>query len=521
MFSYVTRRLLIMIPTVVGITFLVFMLIALSPGGIGASLRQAGGQMEASQRALQEAYLEDRYGLNDPPPVQFLRWAARISPIKFGDRDLRDDSGLLIRPPKDVKLPPLAGVWYADDVTREDDPPRLPPAELGGTQAEQRLAYRQRSQAYARARGQFVEARLALEEALVAFATTVGLDAAIDNNEKPVIKAFRRIAPGTPRFNELVAADERALAASEAVVDAGNAAMEARSRAVEAQRELRAAFDAQPYEQVGIPIVPGVHLSAPDLGESFSRRRPVSDLIGEALPVTLMLNLIAFPIIYIVAVPCGMLAAVRRGSWFDVLSGLLFIGLWSLPRVSAGILLLGYAASDDGLGWFPVKGLHAPDADTFTFLPHQVDGQWQRGYLLDTLWHAALPVLCLVYFGFAVLSKQTRAAMLENFTADYVRTAKAKGVAPNDVTTRHVFRNSLLPLITIFATIFPTMLSGSVVIERIFSVPGMGNLLIEAIALRDRELLLANVLMISIVNLLALLLADILYALADPRVSYE
>jgi peptide/nickel transport system permease protein len=143
------------------------------------------------------------------------------------------------------------------------------------------------------------------------------------------------------------------------------------------------------------------------------------------------------------------------------------------------------------------------------------------GWLVDMLWHIALPVLCLVYGGFAVLSKQTRAAMLDNFNADYVRTAKAKGVPRKDVIMRHVFRNSLLPLITMFVTIFPATLAGSVIIERIFSVPGMGSLILEAIDLRDREIILANTFMVACVNLIALLIADVLYAIADPRVSYE
>lgn len=154
-------------------------------------------------------------------------------------------------------------------------------------------------------------------------------------------------------------------------------------------------------------------------------------------------------------------------------------------------------------------------------LPQTVGGEWQRGFILDTLWHLVLPVGCLVYTGFAILSKQTRAAMLENFNADYVRTAKAKGVSRKDVVFRHVFRNSLLPIITMFVSIFPAMLGGSVVIEAIFSVPGMGSLIVDAINLRDRELLLANALIVGLVNMLALLLADVLYALADPRISYD
>jgi ABC-type dipeptide/oligopeptide/nickel transport system permease component len=196
-----------------------------------------------------------------------------------------------------------------------------------------------------------------------------------------------------------------------------------------------------------------------------------------------------------------------------------------VPTVWAGVMALGFLASSQYLGWFPVSGLHDKSADAFAFLPSWSDvaggAGFQRGYLLDTLWHICLPVACLVYGGFAILSKQTRAAMLDNFSADYVRTAKAKGVPRRDVVLRHVFRNSLLPLITLFVGLFPATLSGSVVIERIFTVPGMGSLIVEAINLRDREIILANTLIIAAVNLLALLLADILYAVADPRVTYE
>ena len=149
------------------------------------------------------------------------------------------------------------------------------------------------------------------------------------------------------------------------------------------------------------------------------------------------------------------------------------------------------------------------------------EGGFQRGYLLDTAWHLLLPVVCISYGTFAYYSKLARTSLLETLGTDFVRTARAKGLPEKIVLYRHAFRNSLLPLITMFVSIFPAMLAGSVVIERIFSVPGMGTELINAITLRDRELILANTTMIVLVNLVALLLADILYALADPRVSYE
>ena len=146
---------------------------------------------------------------------------------------------------------------------------------------------------------------------------------------------------------------------------------------------------------------------------------------------------------------------------------------------------------------------------------------FQRGYLLDTIWHMVLPVFCLVYGGWAVLAKQTRAAMLDTYTMDFVRTARAKGVSDHDVKWYHVFRNSLLPVITIFVLVFPAMLAGSVVVERIFSIPGMGSLILSAIFNLDRDVILANVFMIAVLNLLALLLADILYAAADPRFTFD
>lgn len=521
MTAYIVRRLFLMIPTLIGITFLVFMLIALSPGGIGAAIRQSGGGESATSRVLMEAYLEDRYGLDDPVITQYVRWLGRISPIKFGRPDLIDPTGEFVRPPRDLERPALMGEWYALGVTRSAPDP-LPTADLGDTPEERIQAYRQIANRYAQARASFIAARTTLEQTLREYAMATSMRGAVERNQDLVLPVFRRegFDPSLPQY--------------EAVKQAGLAALAAYDEAVRMGEELKAAQRAEPYPpavwrlplpftDASIPLRLGpVHLGPPDFGRSFAKGVPVVDLIGAALPVTLLLNFLAFPIIYAVAIPTGILAATRRGTWFDVGAGALFVALWSIPVVWAGVLAVGYLARDEYLGAFPPSGLHDPDAAAMAFLPSfSADGGFQRGYLLDTLWHLCLPVGCLVYTGFAVLSKQTRAAMLDNFTSDYVRTAKAKGVSGRDVVLRHVLRNSLLPLITLFATLFPALLSGSVVVERIFTVPGMGSLIIDSINLRDRELLLANALMIGAVNLFALLLADILYALVDPRISYE
>jgi ABC-type dipeptide/oligopeptide/nickel transport system permease component len=508
--TYIARRLLFMIPTLIGITFLVFMIVALAPGGIGAALQvAAGGTLQASSgAAVQQAYLEDRYGLDDPVAVQYLRWLRRISPVKLGERDQVLPNGEFIRPPKPLKAP-MVWNWYADALPVP--PPQSPPdiAALS-IEARDRL-WRSTERQTAEARFELLGATTRLKSALVDYIRAAGIPHALTSDLKPRPSVLHRHTPNRsiPQFAKVREAGVEAIAAYE--------------RAQTGRAKLTALFRQLPFQRAGMPVIPGtLSLAAPDLGTAFSKSRPSLDIIMEHLPVTLLLNLLAIPIIYSVAIPSGILAATRKGSVFDVGIGTLYIGFYSFPVVLAGVLAVGFLASRDYANAFPVAGLHSLDAPRFTFLPSRDEGgNLQAGYVLDMLWHMFLPVLCLTYTGFAVLSKQTRAAMLENFNADYVRTAKAKGVAPRDVVFRHVFRNSLLPVITIFVTIFPAMLAGSVVVERIFSVRGMGWLVLEAVTLRDRELILANTVIVAAVNLLALLLADLLYALADPRISYE
>ena len=147
--------------------------------------------------------------------------------------------------------------------------------------------------------------------------------------------------------------------------------------------------------------------------------------------------------------------------------------------------------------------------------------EWTSGFLADRLWHLVLPVVCLSYGGFAFLSKLVRTSMLENLLSDFARTARAKGVHEHDVLWRHVFRNGLLPLITVSAGLLPALLGGSVIVETIFSIDGMGKLAVEAVKGRDRELVLSLTLISGFLTLIGYLIADLCYAVADPRVSYE
>ncbi|ADE13367.1 binding-protein-dependent transport systems inner membrane component [Nitrosococcus halophilus Nc 4] len=459
MSTYVIRRLLLMIPTLLGITLVVFTVMAASPGGISAQSLIEGQNLEPQAKKALEDYYNQLYGLDSPPAVQYLRWLNNVSPVGFTFDEENNLSGF--------------SFWKGSD-----------------------------------------------------------------------------------------------------------------------------------------------------LGTSFRYGRPVLDLLEERVPITLLLNALSLPLIYTLAIAVGVRAATERGKVFDVSSSALMLGLWSIPTMLAGVLLIGFFASDQYWHWFPTAGLSTREALDMPFLPHwgslqevallfgtgavgtilgiglalkaprllrvgllagvglslglwmganlpdphqgvtvllslllivaigglgytdytglrvsllgllgaglglAVGAQWGsgefvRGFLLDRLWHLVLPVLCLTYSGFAFLSKLTRTAVLENLMADYARTAQAKGLAENVVLWKHVFRNSLLPLITVSATLLPGLLAGSVIVESIFSIEGMGKLAVEAVQTRDRELVLSITLISGLLTLVGYLVADLCYAIADPRVSYD
>jgi len=248
-----------------------------------------------------------------------------------------------------------------------------------------------------------------------------------------------------------------------------------------------------------------------DFGDSYKDSRKVMDKIGERLPVTIELNLISIALIYLIAVPLGVHSAVRQGSFSDrAATGTLF-ALYSLPNFWVAVLLIMFLGGGDWLNLFPVFGLQSPGMEGAPF--------WPR--LADHLWHLALPVFILTYGGLAALSRYQRAGTLEVLRADFVRTARAKGVPERDVIGRHVFRNSIIPVVTLLGYVLPDLFGGSVIVESIFSIPGLGNLGFEAVLGRDYPVIMAIATISALLTLLGLLLSDLLYVLVDPRITYE
>ncbi len=248
-----------------------------------------------------------------------------------------------------------------------------------------------------------------------------------------------------------------------------------------------------------------------DFGDSIviSLGTPVWDVIAEKLPATIKLNLWSFAVIYVVSISFGLYSAVFKGSWADRFFSVLFFIMYSLPAFWIGLMMIIFVSKY--VPWWPISGLsQAPRMD---------ETYWSA--LGRTILHYVLPVACLSYGGFASLSRFTRAAVLETIRQEYVRAARAKGLSEWAVIFRHVFRNSLIPLITLAAGLLPGLLGGSMIIEYLFNIPGMGTLMLQALSSRDYPVLMTVMGLGTFLVLAGILLSDLLYAVADPRITFE
>ena len=282
-------------------------------------------------------------------------------------------------------------------------------------------------------------------------------------------------------------------------------------------RQLRKEDIEQLKEQYGLNkpwYVAYVHwlgdLATGDLGDSFLTNKDVTVVIGERIGPTLLLSLTSMLLTYVLSMPMGLYSSVRHGKYDErTLSTILYM-LYSLPSFVTALLLQSYLSYR--LGWFPLKGMY----DSLLFpqlsIPEKV---------VHVAWHCVLPVFCYTYASWAYYSRFIRANMAEALQQDYVRTARAKGVGPLRVVMRHAFRNTMIPMATLIGLSFPALLSGSVILERIFTWPGMGQLFFESILNQDYNVIMGLTLVFSIMTLLGTLLADIMYAIVDPRISYH
>jgi peptide/nickel transport system permease protein len=275
---------------------------------------------------------------------------------------------------------------------------------------------------------------------------------------------------------------------------------------LEAQKRLRELYglDKPLMVQYGDWLKRLVHL---DFGRSFSPdRRPVWDKIKERIGITLSLNLMSLLIILAVSIPIGVIAAYRAHSWFDQATTLFVFFGFAMPTFWLALLLIMFFGVY--LDWLPISGLTSLNFRQFTF--------WQK--VQDLGAHVTLPVLVAAFGGLAGMSRYMRGNMLEVIRQDYITTARAKGLPERVVIFKHALRNALLPVITILGLSVPGLIGGSVIFESIFAIPGMGQLFYGAVMARDYPLVMGELVIGAVLTLVGNMLADVGYALVDPRI---
>ncbi len=249
-----------------------------------------------------------------------------------------------------------------------------------------------------------------------------------------------------------------------------------------------------------------------DLGESYFQHKSVIELISEKLPVSISLGMWTFFLTYLTCIPLGVAKAVRDGTPFDLFTSTLVLIGYAIPGFVLGIAMLVLFGGGSFWDLFPLRGL--------------VSDNWEQlswfGKILDYLWHMVLPVTAMMVGSFAVMTMLTKNSFLEEIRKQYVLTARAKGLSENSVLYKHIFRNAIIPLITGFPGAFiGAFFTGSLLIETIFSLDGLGLLSYDSVLNRDYPVVMGSLYLFTLLGLVAKLLTDISYVLVDPRIQFE
>ncbi|MDD5005683.1 MAG: ABC transporter permease [Candidatus Omnitrophica bacterium] len=246
-----------------------------------------------------------------------------------------------------------------------------------------------------------------------------------------------------------------------------------------------------------------------DFGESFIDARKVIDKIKERLPITLFINIVSIILILLIGIPLGIIGSTKQGSFTDKsITAFVFIG-FAMPSFWLALILMDIFCIK--LGWLPVLGMTSLDFESFNLIEK----------IIDLSRHLALPIFIFVFGGLAGISRYMRQSMIQTLNKPYILTARAKGLSQKVIIYKHALRNSLLPIITLLGLSIPGLISGSVIIESVFAIPGMGRLFFESVMSRDYPVIMGILTIGAILTMLGNLLADICYAYADPRIRYS
>jgi microcin C transport system permease protein len=248
-----------------------------------------------------------------------------------------------------------------------------------------------------------------------------------------------------------------------------------------------------------------------DFGESFTYQRPVVDVIADKLPVSLQFGVVSLFLIYLISIPLGIAKAVRDGSHFDLWSSVMLMVAYSIPPLILGILMRVYLAGGQFLDILPLGEMYS---DNYYSLSN-----W--GKFADRAHHFILPLTCYVVNGFTVLVFLMKNSLMEEISLDYVRTARAKGLDERAVVYKHALRNALIPILTGLGSFLTVFFAGSIIIEQVFNLDGMGLLSYKSLLSRDYNVIMALIFLESVLSMVGRLISDITYVLVDPRIDFQ
>ncbi len=439
--KYITRRLLLMPVTLIGITFLVFCLTRMVPGGpVERILQEQAMAALAGEKTTGPSgsvvsepdieRLEELFSLHKPAWLAYLQWlGVRRREVEIAKAEFADDDSAVLT------IASLSGNSAVIEVQREGNSVCYS-AEKWFEEEGWRVraeSPRERAERWARRNGVTDEAAIAERAA------------------SPACRRWRVIA-------------------------------------------YRKAFDG---------------LLQGSLGRSYKYNEPVGQMMLERLPVSLYFGILGVLISYCISVPLGVYKALSHNSWFDSVSSFfIFLG-YAVPGFALGAVLLVYLGAR--LEWFPLYGLTSPDFPGMSL--------WEQ--VKDLAHHTVLPLSCYVIGSFAMITMMMKNNLMENLSADYVRTAVAKGVPFRRAVWRHAFRNSVIPLASTLGSTLSAVVAGSLLIERVFDIQGFGMLSYQALMDKDYSLIMGTLLLSSVLIVVGNLLSDILVAFIDPRIRFD
>ena len=484
MLTYALKRILIMVPTFFAISLLVFVLLNIGAGDPGTQQAGADGSQDAENSENQESYriFKEQFGLDKPILVN-TRFGLKRADIEGALRArLNVDGSTSLA--EQIKAQENLDDWGKYAVPSLIECLKNCADPVLRAKSSQRLAISGQTPLYT----EYTERELSPEEEL---------------RQKTENKKIRKANANLKR-NTYTEKD---------TVERSKSVQEFWTKWWQTHQSK---WDYSVSDKVGIFLLDTRfakywgNLLRLDFGKSHINKKPVLETVLQKLKYSLTLAVSSVFLIYLISLPLGIWSSVRQGTIADQVVTFLLFMLYSLPSFFVAVILLNLFTVGE---WaiFPNLGFESDNADQMTTLE----------YIKDVLWHVCLPITCMSYGGLAALSRYARTGLLDVIRADYIRTARAKGLPEGVVIIKHAARNGMIPIITLMATLLPVLIGGSVIIEVIFGIPGMGSFIFSSILQKDYNAVMVVLLISSLLTLIGMLLADLAYALVDPRITFN